>query len=119
MPNGNIDSNFYGLEVGEPRAALRVRYFNNTILPRRQRGISEKHLRLAAFVIEQPKSGTWRQKMDAWNKAHPEGKWNRYQYGHAGNFQRDANSVLNRLKRLMHEEYPTGSVSRAIPEFVD
>ena len=88
------------------------------ILPRRQRATSEKHLRLAAFVIEQRKEATWPQKMNAWNKAHPEGVWSGYQYKKADNFHRDATAVLKRLKRLMQEDYPISSDRSEAPEFI-
>jgi hypothetical protein len=89
------------------------------ILPRRQRAISEKHLRLAAFIIEQPKGGPWSHKMEAWNKGHPESRWKGYQYTKATNFQRDATAVINRLKQLMHEEYEMDGDRSEAPEFID
>ncbi len=89
------------------------------ILPRRQRAISEKHLRLAAFIIEQPKGGPWSHKMQAWNKGHPESRWKGYQYTKPNNFQRDATAVINRLKQLMHEEYEMDGDRSEAPEFID
>ena len=54
---------------------------------------SEKHLALAVFAVEHP-DGTLRERMAAWNRAHPQ-----WRYSHATNFGRDLRAAVRRLLR--------------------
>ena len=68
--------------------------------------MSEKHLRLAAFVAECPEDEPWDEKMRAWNRAYAEPDYHGYNYGpeHGRNFHRDASQACD---RLLNPEYQT------------
>lgn len=76
------------------------RMLRSTLLGRRHRTLSEKHLRLAAFVANRPAGDTWGDTMRAWNVVHAgRPKW---PYQHASNFQRDA---MRAQQRLLYPNY--------------
>ena len=64
---------------------------------RRMRGMSDKHLRLAAFVAECHESQSWQERMTAWNQAHPSAEYPGYAYTDRRLFWRDAVQAQNRL----------------------
>lgn len=70
--------------------------------PRRFRGMSDKHLHLAAFVAECPENQTWQEKMRAWNEAYPSAEYPGYGYKNRRLFSRDAAQAQN---RLLHPDY--------------
>jgi len=72
------------------------------MLSGRRRSLSDKHLRLAAFVAECPQSDSWEEKMRGWNEMYPESKFHGYSYTHRSNFIRDA---LKARKHLHQPEY--------------
>ncbi len=69
--------------------------FRKEVLPRRFRNMSDKHLRLAAFVAECPDNQSWREKMDAWNESY--GQITGYGYINSRLFWRDAEQAQRRL----------------------
>ena len=68
----------------------------------RRRSLSDKHLRLAAFVAECPQSDSWEEKMRGWNECYAESKFDGYGYTHRSNFVRDA---LKAQQHLLQPEY--------------
>jgi hypothetical protein len=58
---------------------------------RRVRPLSEKHLRLASFIVEKPDE-SWASRLHRWNKAFP--KW---KYVHSTNFRRDVLKARERI----------------------
>lgn len=59
--------------------------------PRRPRGLTEKHMQLALFASKHP-NGKWAEKMELWNKEHPEWK-----YKAPSNFSHDCHEARRRL----------------------
>jgi len=58
----------------------------------RTRDLSEKHLKLAAFFLEEARDDSWEQRLRSWNKSHP--KW---KYSHQSNFRRDCLRACSRI----------------------
>ena len=78
------------------------------IMPRRHRSLSDKHLRLAAFVAERPESESWEDRMKGWNATYPEPEFDGYSYSHRSNFIRDA---IQARQHLLYPEYDFRKVS--------
>lgn len=97
-----IDPTLPPQELAKSYAAMRRQF----ITGERTRRLSEKHLRLALFVVERPEGEPWSNRMKAWNKAAP--KW---RYRHESNFRRDAAKVR---QRLLRPAIPLGQVLSAI-----
>jgi hypothetical protein len=63
------------------------------ILPvRRARKLTDRHARLATFLVGRPENETWRERMTAWNKSNRS-----YQYKFEGTFRRDALAAKQRM----------------------
>ena len=78
--------------------------------------MSDKHLRIAAFVAERPEDEAWEKRMMAWNKAFPDTKFPGYRYEHKSNFTRDAIQARNRLLHPKSEDAPAESMA---PTFLE
>jgi hypothetical protein len=62
------------------------------ILGSRFRHLNEEHTQLALFIAERPEGETWKQRLEAWNEAHPESS-----YTTESNFARDCIQAQRRL----------------------
>lgn len=69
--------------------------WRKTLLTKRYRPLSEKHLTLVRFLLERPAGETWRDHMSAWNKEY--GRKRGWSYSQETNFRRD----FHRAKRRM------------------
>jgi hypothetical protein len=67
------------------------------LLPNRLRALSDKHLRLAAFIAQSDEDESWESKMKKWNNTYPETEYPGYRYDNRRNFSRDAAQVCQRL----------------------
>lgn len=65
--------------------------------PSRRRPVEEKSLRLADFAASLP-SGTWEERMAAWNRTHSTAR-PEWAYDNRRNFQRDVARAVERMKR--------------------
>ena len=79
------------------KVAEHYKFIRDRVLTRRLRAISDKHLRLAAFVEESPKDWSWNQRMHAWNAVFPDDEFPGFKYEELSNFRRDAGAVRRRL----------------------
>ena len=72
-------------------AKLYRAYRQKIMSGRRLRRLSDKHLRLAAFLADRPDE-SWEKRFRSWNKSHP--KW---KYSQESNFRRDALKARERF----------------------
>lgn len=91
--NLTVDPALSPREVAEAYRKIR-----QGVVGSRFRDLSEKHTRLAVFAAERPEEETWKQRMKAWNEAHPQLK-----YTVETNFARDCSQAQQRLLTPTYE----------------
>jgi hypothetical protein len=86
------------------QVAVAYRHARQSILMARPRALSQKHLRLAAFIARSPVTLPWRDRMSAWNRKHED-----WRYTQESNFRRDCAQVRKRLLTAYMAPFPTES----------
>lgn len=97
--------------VSPARVAEAYRQERQRLLVTAPRPLGEKARELARFVAESEPELTWRDRLDAWNAAHPD--W-AYRREHVQNFHRDATAARRRLLGGRLIDPPAGPV-RSLP----
>lgn len=71
--------------------------YRTRLLGRKYRSLTEKHLELAIFNLDQPADKTWAEKMHLWNKRCEKQDKPNWQYFETSNFGRDCRQAHSRL----------------------